>query len=103
VRRPGSMPQVVVKSRHCSACGAAWALLPVLRFADETNLHSKKLPRAAAHLAGGLLQGVPRGGVVQLDGQDAAVVVQVPRRLGRRSAHLGALRLAAQRLRLRGR
>lgn len=51
-----------------------------------------------AHLAGGLLQGVAGGGVVQLHRLDAAVVVQVACRLRAGAARLWPLRLAAQRL-----
>ena len=38
-------------------------------------------PRASAHLAGCLLEGVLGLRVVQLDGLDAAQIVQVPRQL----------------------
>ena len=53
------------------------------------------------HLAEGLLQAVLGVGVLELDGADAAQVVQVAAQLLRAARHLRPLRLAAQLLRLR--
>ena len=53
------------------------------------------------HLAEGLLQAVLGVGVLELDGADAAQVVQVAAQLLRTARHLRPLRLAAQLLRLR--
>lgn len=52
------------------------------------------------HLAGGLLEAVLGLGVLELDGADAAQVVQVAAQLLRAARHLRPLRLAAQLLRL---